>query len=57
MRALLVLAALGWLMSLPWTVLVGLVLIVAAIAMLWCLSVSIERRGVSRDGTPSTRVT
>lgn len=54
MRALLVLAALGWLMSLPWTVLVGLVLIVAAIAMLWCLSVSIERRGVSRDGTPST---
>lgn len=49
MRALLVLAALGWLMSLPWTALVGLVLIVIAIAELWFISVAIERRAVSNS--------
>lgn len=48
MRALLILAALGWAISLPWVALVGyLVLMVAAIVLLWCLSVSIERRGAA----------
>lgn len=47
MRTLLVLAALGWAMSLPWMALFSYIaLIVAAIAILWALSVSIERRAV-----------
>ena len=49
MRTLLVLAALGWAMSLPWAALFGyLALIAAAIAVLWLISVSIERRAVAR---------
>lgn len=48
MRTLLVLAALGWAMSLPWSALFGyLALIVAAIVGLWFLSISIERHVVS----------
>lgn len=48
MRALLALAVLGWIISLPWTVLFGyLVLILAAIVVLWFLSISIERHAVS----------
>lgn len=48
MRALIVLAALGWLMSLPWMAVFGyIVLIVAALVALWFLSVSIERHAVS----------
>ncbi|PZR83212.1 MAG: hypothetical protein DI537_35300 [Stutzerimonas stutzeri] len=47
MRALLLLAVLGWLMSQPWTALIGLALIVAAIVLMWFLSVSIERHAVS----------
>lgn len=47
MRTLLILAALGWVVSLPWITLFGyLALIVAATVMLWCLSASIERRAV-----------
>lgn len=49
MRALLIAAALGWVMSLPWITLFSyLVLIAAAIAVLWLISVSIERRAVAR---------
>jgi hypothetical protein len=48
MRTLLVLAALGWIMSLPWMAVFGyIVLIVAALVALWFLSVSIERRTIS----------
>lgn len=48
MRALLILAALGWIMSLPWVAVFSyFALIVAAIAVLWLISVSIERRAVS----------
>lgn len=48
MRALLVLAALGWIVSLPWATLFAyFLLIVIAIAVMWFLSVSIERRAVS----------
>lgn len=47
MRTLLVLAALGWIMSQPWTALIGLVLIVIASVALWFLSVSIEHRAIS----------
>uniref|UniRef100_A0A9E7ZJ82 J domain-containing protein n=1 Tax=Bosea sp. NBC_00436 TaxID=2969620 RepID=A0A9E7ZJ82_9HYPH len=48
MRTLLVLAALGWAMSLPWAALFGyIVLIVVAIVILWFLSASIERHAVS----------
>lgn len=48
MRVLLILAALGWLMSLPWATLFSyFVLIVIAIAALWLISVSIERRTIS----------
>lgn len=48
MRTLLVLAALGWAMSLPWIALFGyLVLILAAIVVLWLLSISIERHALS----------
>lgn len=48
MRTLLILAALGWAMSLPWAALFGyIVLIVAAIVILWLLSASIERHAVS----------
>lgn len=51
MRTLLVLAVLGWVMSLPWATLFAYpMLLVMAIAMLWLISVSIERRGVSRGG-------
>ena len=47
MRTVLILAALGWAMSLPWMALFSYIaLIVAAIAILWGLSVSIERRAV-----------
>ena len=46
MRALLVLAFLGWAMSLPWVTLFSyFALIVVAIVVMWSLSVSIERRG------------
>lgn len=48
MRTFLVLAALGWAMSLPWITLFSyLVLIVIAIAVLWFISVAIERRVAS----------
>ena len=47
MRALLIAAALGWVMSLPWITLFSyLVLIVIAIAALWLISVAIERRAI-----------
>lgn len=54
MRALLALAALGWLISQPWTALIGLMLIVAAIVLLWVLSISIERRAVSNSSAGNT---
>lgn len=48
MRALLVLATLGWLLSLPWITVLGyFALIVAAIVIMWFLSVAIERRTIS----------
>lgn len=48
MRALLVLAALGWVMSLPWTALFAyFALIVVAIVVMWFLSVSIERHAAT----------
>jgi hypothetical protein len=48
MRNFLVLAALGWAISLPWmAVFAYIVLIVAALVALWYLSVSIERHAVS----------
>jgi|ThiBioDrversion2_2_1062182.scaffolds.fasta_scaffold29576_2 hypothetical protein len=48
MRTLLVLAALGWVISLPWVTLFAyVVLIVIAIAVLWLISASIERHAVS----------
>ncbi|WP_306222532.1 hypothetical protein [Bosea beijingensis] len=48
MRAFLVLAALGSIMSLPWVNLFAyFLLIVIAIAALWLISVSIERRTIS----------
>lgn len=48
MRNFLVLAALGWAMSLPWTALFAyFALIVVAIVVMWFLSVSIERHAVS----------
>lgn len=44
MRTFLILAALGWAISLPWAALFGYcALIVAALAAAWLLSVSIER--------------
>lgn len=47
MRTLLILAALGWAMSLPWTAVFGyVVLIVIALIVAWFLSVSIERRAI-----------
>lgn len=50
MRALIVLAALGWLMSLPWMALFAyLALIVAALVVMWLLAVSTERRVVSNS--------
>lgn len=49
MRTLLVLAALGWIISLPWATLFAyFALIVIAIVVMWFLSVSIERRAVAR---------
>lgn len=55
MRALLILAALGWLTSQPWATLFGyLALIVAAITVLWLISVSIERRAVSNSSAGNT---
>lgn len=48
MRALLVLAALGWLISQPWMAVFGYIaLIVIAIVVMWVLSASIERRTIS----------
>ncbi len=48
MRTFLVLTALGWVLSLPWATLFSyFVLIVIAIAALWLISVSIERRTIS----------
>ena len=48
MRTFLILAALGWAISLPWAALFGYcALIVAALAAAWFLSVSIERHSVS----------
>lgn len=48
MRMLLVFAFIGWLMSQPWVALLAyLVLIVAAIVIMWFLSVAIERRTIS----------
>ncbi len=48
MRTFLVLAALGWAMSLPWAALFDyIVLIVAAIAILWGLSLSIEHHAAT----------
>lgn len=49
MRTLLVIAALGWIISLPWATLFAyFALIVIAIVVMWFLSVSIERRAVAR---------
>lgn len=48
MRTFLILAALGWAMSLPWIAVFSYIaLTVAAIVILWCLSASIERHAVS----------
>ena len=48
MRTFLILAALGWVISLPWATLFAyFVLIVIVIALLWLISVSIEHRAVS----------
>lgn len=48
MRAFLVLAALGWIMSLPWTAVFAYVaLIFAAVVVMWFLSASIERHAVA----------
>ena len=48
MRVLLVFTFIGWIMSLPWIALFGyLVLILAALVVLWFLSISIERHAVS----------
>ncbi len=48
MRAFLILAALGWAMSLSWAAMFGYIaLIVAALAAAWFLSISIERHAVS----------
>lgn len=48
MRTLLVLAALGWIISLPWATLFAyFALIVIAIVVMWLISVSIERRTIS----------
>jgi hypothetical protein len=55
MRALIVLAALGWLISQPWMAVFGYIaLIVIAIAVLWLISVSIERRAVSNSSAGKT---
>lgn len=55
MRALIVLAALGWLISRPWMAVFGYIaLIVIAIAVLWLISVSIERRAVSNSSAGNT---
>lgn len=48
MRIILILSALGWLVSLPWVPAFGYIaFIVAAIVALWLMSVSIERRSIS----------
>ncbi len=48
MRTFLVLAVLGWAMSLPWVALFSyFVLIVVALVVMWFLSISIERHAVS----------
>lgn len=45
MRSVLILAALGWLISQPWATLLGyFVLIIAGLGAAWFFSVSIERR-------------
>lgn len=55
MRNLLVLAALGWIMSQPWATLFAyFVLIIIAIVMMWFISVSIERRAVSPSRAGNT---
>jgi|GEM_PF-4303772 len=55
MRTLLVLAALGWIISLPWATLFAyFALIVIAIVALWYISVSIERRAVSKSSSGNT---
>ncbi|HEV7334658.1 MAG TPA: hypothetical protein VGO06_01720 [Bosea sp. (in: a-proteobacteria)] len=55
MRALLILAALGWAISPPWMAVFGyIVLIVSPIAVLWLISVSIERRAVSNSSAGNT---
>lgn len=55
MRALIVLAALGWLISQPWMAVFGYIaLIVIAIAVLWLISVSIERRTISPSSKSRT---
>jgi HAMP domain-containing protein len=55
MRVLLILAVLGWSISQPWATLFGyLALIVIAIAVLWLISVSIERRAVSSSSAGHT---
>lgn len=55
MRALLILAVLGWIISQPWATLFGyLALIVAAIAVLWLISVSLERCAVSNSSAGNT---
>ncbi|ODT21113.1 MAG: hypothetical protein ABS35_18270 [Kaistia sp. SCN 65-12] len=53
MRALLALAVLGWIMSLPWVALLAYsALVVAALVVMWLLSVSIERHAVSPRSEP-----
>lgn len=50
MRTFLILAALGWVISLPWvTLFASAVLIVSGLVAAWCLSVSMERRAVSNS--------
>lgn len=48
MRIVLILSALGWLVSLPWVQVVGhIAFIFTAVVALWLVSVSIERRSIS----------
>lgn len=55
MRVLLILAALGWVISQPWMAAFGyIVLIIIAIAVLWLISASIERRAVSNSSAGNT---
>lgn len=55
MRTLLILAALAWAISLPWMAMFGyIVLIIIAVAGLWLISVSLERRAASKSSAGNT---